>query len=85
MHIKRLSFIESLTQMLIGFIGSFIVLELMNNLLEIETSTQQNLMLVLAFTVWSIFRNFFVSSLFNKLYEEEKLHRSASRHFQLED
>jgi len=63
---KKQSFIESLTNVAIGYVVSLISLFLIFPLMGIESSISKNLLITLYFTVVSILRSYVVRRWFNK-------------------
>jgi len=63
---KKQSFIESLTNVAIGYVVSLISLFLIFPLMGIESSISKNLLITLYFTVVSILRSYVIRRWFNK-------------------
>lgn len=66
MQTKRQSFIESLTNVAVGYSISLLSLFIIFPLLGIESSTPKNLLITLYFTVLSIVRSYVLRRFFNK-------------------
>ena len=64
---KKLSFMESLTQTIIGLVTSFLIQIVIYPTLNIEVSLNQNIIITLVFFVASIVRGYIVRRLFNKI------------------
>jgi hypothetical protein len=64
---KKISFIESLTNTVVGLITSFIIQLIIYPLLEIPVSIGQNIVITFVFFMASILRGYVVRRLFNKL------------------
>lgn len=66
MQTKRQSFIESLTNVAVGYSISLLSLFIIFPLLGIESSTPKNLLITLYFTLLSIVRSYVLRRFFNK-------------------
>jgi hypothetical protein len=64
---KKLSFMESLTQTVIGLVTSFMIQIVIYPILNIEVSLNQNIIITLVFFIASIIRGYIVRRLFNKI------------------
>lgn len=67
MQSKKYSFIESLTNVFIGLIISFLVQLAIYPILNIEVKLHQNIIITLVFTVVSILRGYVLRRFFNKI------------------
>jgi len=66
MQTKKQSFLESLTNVAIGYLISLISLFIIFPILGIESSTSKNLIITLYFTLISIARSYILRRYFNK-------------------
>ena len=66
MQTKKQSFIESLTNVAIGFFITMISLHIIFPILGIENNSGKNLILTIYLTVLSILRNYFLRRYFNR-------------------
>jgi len=66
MQTKKQSFLESLTNVAIGYFISLISLFLIFPILGIQSSTEKNLIITLYFTLISIARSYILRRFFNK-------------------
>ena len=66
MQTKRQSFIESLSNVAIGYLVSLISLFIIFPILGIESSTSKNLIITLYFTLVSVARSYILRRYFNK-------------------
>ena len=64
---KKQSFIESITQTIIGMIVSLCIQLIIYPFLDIKVSLNQNIFITLVFFVASIIRGYIVRRLFNKI------------------
>jgi len=81
MQSRRQSLTESAINTAVGFIGSFLILELVTYFLNVNTSPQQNIVMVLVFTIWSLVRNYLLRRIFNSWHEQQAFDRIAAKHF----
>ena len=65
MQTKKQSFIESITNTLVGFVISFASTFLIFPLMGFESSAGKNIVITLFFTVVSIFRGYIIRRFFN--------------------
>jgi len=66
MQTKKQSFLESLTNVAIGYLISLLSLFIIFPILGIESSTSKNLIITLYFTLISIARSYILRRYFNK-------------------
>lgn len=66
MQTKKQSFIESLTNVAVGYIISLISLFVIFPILGIESSTGKNLIITMYFTIISIVRSYILRRFFNQ-------------------
>ena len=72
MQTKYQSLIESLTNILIGYLTALLSQVLIFPLFDIDVSFQDNLLIGLYFTIISLLRSYLVRRYFNKKVESDK-------------
>ena len=72
MQTKYQSFIESLINILIGYLTALLSQVLIFPLFDIDVSFQDNLLIGLYFTIISLIRSYLVRRYFNKRIESDK-------------
>lgn len=73
MQTKKISFIESLTNTLMGLLVSFLIQLIIYPVMNIPVRLEQNIIITLVFTGASIGRGYIVRRIFNKLNHESRL------------
>ena len=63
---KKHSFIEAVTNTIIGLLTSFVIQLILYPILDIDVSIGQNLLITLVFFIASICRGYLIRRLFNK-------------------
>jgi len=64
---KKYSFLESITNVVVGLIISFLIQLIIYPLLNIEVSLNQNLFITMVFFLASFFRGYVIRRIFNNL------------------
>lgn len=72
MQTKYQSFIESLTNILIGYLTALLSQLIIFPLFDIDVAFQDNLLIGLYFTIISLIRSYLVRRYFNKRIESDK-------------
>jgi len=67
MQTKKLSFIESVTNTVIGLVTSFIIQIIIYPVLEIPVTIKQNIIITMVFFFASILRGYLIRRFFNTL------------------
>ncbi|WP_329805402.1 DUF7220 family protein [Flavobacterium facile] len=64
---KKLSFLETLTNILIGLLFSYFIQIILYPILNISVSTKQNIIITLVFFIASLIRGYFIRRFFNSI------------------
>ena len=67
MQSKKLSVIESITNIIIGLVTSFLIQLIIYPLLNIKVSINQNILITAVFFIVSFIRGYLIRRLFNKI------------------
>lgn len=72
MQTKKQSIIESLTNIIVGLITSFLIQLIIYPILDIPVSLNQNIIITIVFFIVSFLRGYLLRRFFNKIHHAEK-------------
>lgn len=72
MQTKKQSIIESLTNIIVGLITSFLIQLIIYPILDIPVSLNQNIIITIVFFIVSFLRGYLLRRFFNKIHHAKK-------------